>query len=52
MTLLPYSAVGGGGLICALRPDSAELDGRRVDILAAIAPAGLGEYDAVIGAEI
>ena len=52
VTLLPYSAVGGGGLICALRPDSAELDGRRVDILAAIAPVGLGEYDAVIGAEI
>lgn len=36
VSLLPYSAVGGGGLLCAVRPDSAAIDGRPAELLLAV----------------
>lgn len=52
LTLVPYRAVGTkSGLLLALRPESAEFAGARVDILAALSPSPLsaeGEYQAVI----
>ena len=52
VSLLPYSALGTGyGLIAALRPDFAEVSGRREDILIGLSPAPLsrdGDYDAII----
>ncbi len=52
MRLIPYTGVGGGGLLLAFRPDRITVDGReRRDLIAAVASAPLGAdgmYDAVI----
>ena len=44
LRLLPCATVGGEGLLAALRPDAAEIDGRpRPGLLAAVSPAASGE---------
>lgn len=41
--LIPYSSVGGGGLLAAFRPDSAHMDGKELEIMAAISKAAQGD---------
>ena len=52
MRLIPYSGVGGGGLLLAFRPDRVTVDGQeRRDLIAAVAAAPIGAdgaYDAVL----
>ena len=52
MRLIPYSGVGGGGLLLAFRPDRVTVDGQeRGDLIAAVAAAPIGTdgaYEAVI----
>ncbi len=44
LRLLPFSALGGGGLLPVFRPDALRLDGEeRRDLLVAIAPEAAGE---------
>ncbi len=38
LRLVPYAAVGAGGLLCCLRPDGANVDGREIRLLAAVSP--------------
>ncbi len=51
-TLIPYRAVGAeSALLCALRPDSAAVDGKSAAILVAVYPSRLtddGSYQAII----
>ena len=48
--LVPYSAVGGSGLLVTVRPDSVTVDGESVRALVAVSPAaiGNGSYHAII----
>lgn len=47
--LIPYSSVGGRGLLAAFRPDSASMDGRELEIMAAISKAAAGDgFEAII----
>ena len=41
--LLPYRAVGAGGLLLAFRPDAVEVDGKREDLLVALSPTPVGD---------
>ena len=41
--LLPYRAVGAGGLLLAFRPDEIEVDGKKEDLLIALSPTPVGE---------
>lgn len=47
--LIPYSAVGGCGMLAAFRPDSALVDGKPRELLAAVAPEAEGDgYEGII----
>ncbi len=46
--LLPYRAVGAGGLLLAFRPDAVEVDGKREDLLVALSPTPVGDGGAQI----
>ena len=47
--LIPYSSVGGRGLLAAFRPDSASADGRTLEIMAAVSKAASGDgFEAII----
>ena len=49
LRLIPYSAVGGGGVLAAFRPDSAVVDGEERALLAAVSPDVSGDgYEGVI----
>ena len=49
LRLIPYSAVGGGGVLAAFRPDSAVVDGEERMLLAAVSPHVSGDgYEGVI----
>ena len=49
LRLIPYSAVGGGGVLAAFRPDSALVDGKERTLLAAVSPHVSGDgYEGVI----
>ncbi len=49
LRLVPYSAVGGAGLLAAFRPDSVTVNGEKREMLAAISPAVAGDgYDGII----
>ncbi len=49
LRLIPYSAVGGGGVLAAFRPDSAVVDGEERALLAAVSPNVSGDgYEGVI----
>ena len=51
--LIPYSAVGSRGLLAAVRPDYAAVDGEARELLLAIAPEPLaGGFDAIIPADL
>ena len=41
--LLPYRAVGAGGLLLAFRPDAVEVDGKREELLVALSPTPVGD---------
>lgn len=41
--LIPYTSVGGSGLLCGFRADSAEVDGNKREIRAAISAAASGD---------
>ena len=38
LRLVPYAAIGAGGLLCCVRPDGACLEGREIRLLAAVSP--------------
>jgi stage II sporulation protein GA (sporulation sigma-E factor processing peptidase) len=44
--LIPYSAVGGGGLLLAFRPDFASVDGLRRELVVAISPNSVADSEA------
>lgn len=47
--LIPYSSVGGSGLLAAFRPDTARSDGKELEIMAAVSKAASGEgFEAII----
>lgn len=49
LRLIPYSAVGGGGMLAAFKPESALIDGEAREILAAISPEVEGDgYEGII----
>lgn len=49
MRLIPYSAVGGAGLLAAFRPDTVTIDGEKREMLAAVSPAVAGDgYEGII----
>ena len=49
LRLIPYSAIGGGGMLAAIRPDSAEIDGRARSVLAAVSPDASGDgYEGIV----
>ncbi len=49
LRLIPYSAVGGGGVLAAFRPDKAVVDGEERVLLAAVSPHVSGDgYEGVI----
>ena len=49
LRLIPYSSVGGRGLLAAFRPDSACMDGEGLDIMVAISRAAAGAgFEAII----
>ena len=41
--LLPYRAVGAGGLLLAFRPDEIEVDGKKENLLVALSPTPVGD---------
>lgn len=45
LRLIPYRAVGAGGMLLGLRIPEAELDGKKQSLLVAFAPEGLGNGD-------
>ena len=45
LRLIPYRAVGAGGLLLGLKIQEAELDGKKQSLLVAFAPEGLGNGD-------
>ena len=56
LRVIPYSAVGGEGLLCAFRPQSVELRlGRRkqsVECYVAVSDSLEGEYDGIINPKL
>lgn len=49
LRLIPYTAVGGGGMLAAFRPDSATVDGEPRDILAALSANASGDgYEGIV----
>lgn len=49
LRLVPYAAVGGGGMLLCVRPDRVVVDGAEAVLLAAISPTPLarGDYNAI-----
>lgn len=43
LRLIPYSSLGGSGLLCAFRPDSVLCDGEKLEIMAALSHAAAGD---------
>lgn len=49
LRLIPYSAVGGGGMLAAFKPDCAVIDGKPRDILAAVSSDASGDgYEGIV----
>ena len=49
LRLLPYSALGGGGLLPVFRPDYLQIDGKKEQVLVGLSPRAAGEdFDALL----